>query len=436
MKKKLSHTCYPKSIDDIVLLYNNNSINLNPGFQRNSVWTLKDRRKLIESILRNYSLPAIFLYKREENGKIIYDVIDGKQRLESVLMFIGEIRGNRFKLKTQIDENEEVFEVDWNYLRKKGKQTLITGYKLYIIEIDGDFSDIIDLFVRINSTGKALTPAEKQHAKYYNSRFLKEAANVAHRFEEYFREQGIISDSQISRMKHVELICEIMLSVGQNDVINKKAALDKIIGKDDLTISQIAKLKDKTIRAINRVKVLIPKFLGTRFNQLSDYYCLVVLISKYEEEKLILTDKKRNKLAFDLLVNFSKGVDTVRHKQKRAENINESESSYREYLLTVLSATDEYSQRSKRMNILDGLLKNLFAIKDSQRTFSPEQRRIIWNSTEEKVCKQCGVKLTWNDFTIDHIYPYSKGGKTTIENASLLCRKHNSAKGNRTMKKQ
>ena len=435
MKAKLDHECYPKPISDLVLLYNNNLLNLEPGFQRNSVWTLKDRRKLIESVIRNYPLPAIFLYKREEHGRTIYDVIDGKQRLETIFMFIGVMRGNRFSVKTQLDDDDEVTPIDWRYLQRKGKQTLITGFKLYSIEVDGDFSDIIDLFVRINSTGKALTSAEKQHARYYNSPFLKTAASVAQKFGDYFSSNSILSEGQISRMKHVELICEIMLSVGQNDVINKKAALDKIMSKG-LTHSQIAKDKVKTIKAINRVRILFPKLNETRFSQLSDYYCLVVLISKYEDEGLILIDRRRNKLAFDLLLNFSNGVDEVRRKQKRAENTNESESSYREYLLTVLSATDEITQRRKRMSILDGLLKNLFEVKDKQRMFSAEQRRVIWNSTEERRCKTCGVKLTWDDFTIDHIHPHSRGGKTSINNSALLCRKHNSAKGNRTTKQR
>jgi hypothetical protein len=59
------------------------NLNLDPGFQRQSVWNERDRAKLIESILRNYPLPAIFLYKRQEDGVLVYDVIDGKQRLES-----------------------------------------------------------------------------------------------------------------------------------------------------------------------------------------------------------------------------------------------------------------------------------------------------------------------------------------------------------------
>lgn len=190
MKKELSHNSYPKPIHDLVHLYTNRQLNLNPGFQRSSVWSNKDRSKLIESILRNYPLPAIFLYHREENGRIIYDVIDGKQRLETILMFMGVLRGNRFTVKTQLEDNSDITEFDWNYLKRKSKQAIIEGYKLYTIEVDGDLSNIIDVFVRINSTGKALTSAEKQHAKYYHSPFLKTAANVANKYKDYLSKTG------------------------------------------------------------------------------------------------------------------------------------------------------------------------------------------------------------------------------------------------------
>jgi|HubBroStandDraft_3_1064219.scaffolds.fasta_scaffold23584_2 glycosyltransferase involved in cell wall biosynthesis len=435
MRKDLSHNSYPKPVHDLVHLYTIRQLNLNPGFQRKSVWTTKDRSKLLESIIRNYPVPAIFLYRREENGKIVYDVIDGKQRLESILLFMGIMRGNKFEVKTQLDDNPENIVCDWKYLKRKKKQSLIEGYKLYTIEVDGDLSDIIDLFVRINSTGKALTSAEKQHAKYYNSPFLKTASNIAERYRDYFEKNGVLSLGQISRMKHVELLCEIMLSIGSDDVINKKAALDKIMGKG-LTLNQINKEKVKVIRVLNRIKIMFPRLKETRFKQLSDFYVLAILISKYEEEAFILTDKNRNKLAWELLREFSNGVDRARLKQKKAEGISESDGIYREYLLTVSQSTDEISQRRKRMNIIDNLIRNIFAIKDKQRGFTVEQRRIIWNSTEERTCQECHKVLTWDDFTIDHIDPHSKGGRSDIENASLMCRKHNSAKGNKIARRK
>jgi hypothetical protein len=70
--------------------------------------------------------------------------------------------------------------LNWRKLCKSHNQHFITGYEIPVIEVDGEPGDIINLFVRIHSTGKALTPQEKHHAKYYNnSPFLKEADRLA-----------------------------------------------------------------------------------------------------------------------------------------------------------------------------------------------------------------------------------------------------------------
>jgi len=83
------------SVQDIINRYEKGQLDLNPGFQRASVWRDPDRNKLIDSILRNYPLPSIFLYRSNKDGNTVYYVIDGKQRIESILMFTGDIRGNR-----------------------------------------------------------------------------------------------------------------------------------------------------------------------------------------------------------------------------------------------------------------------------------------------------------------------------------------------------
>ena len=205
----ITHKTSTKSILDIQNLYEHDHLNLEPGFQRQSVWTERDRANLIDSILRNYPLPAVFLYKREEEGQLVFDVIDGKQRLESIFMFMGLMRG-KYRTRTQLPGAESVEWVDWNLLRRKGLQPRITGYEIPVIEVDGEMGDIINVFVKINSTGKALTRQEQRHARYYNSPFLKEAARLANRYENYFLENGIFSAGQVSRMKHVELMCELV----------------------------------------------------------------------------------------------------------------------------------------------------------------------------------------------------------------------------------
>jgi len=77
-KQTITHRPENRTITDLVNLYEDGLLKLEPGFQRQSVWTERDRAKLIDSILRNYPLPAVFLYRREDDGQIIYDVITGK----------------------------------------------------------------------------------------------------------------------------------------------------------------------------------------------------------------------------------------------------------------------------------------------------------------------------------------------------------------------
>ena len=426
----LTHKTQTKSILDLQNLFDHGNLNLQPGFQRQSVWNERDRAKLIDSILRNYPLPAIFLYKREEHGRLIFDVIDGKQRLESIFMFMGVIRG-RYNTRTQLPGVDSVDLVGWAMLKRKSLQHLITGYEIPVIEVDGDMGEIIDVFVRINSTGKALTPQEKRKARYYNSPLLKEAARVAKRFEKYLLDNGILSSGQISRMKHIEIACELMLSLSQGDVLNKKTALDRVMATSSFDGRQLSKASRMVITTLNRIRRMFPQLKTTRLRQITDFYTLTVLIGKFEQEGLILTDRRRNRLAWDLLQAFATRVDEVRELQRKAKGARPDQELYRDYLLTVSQMTDDVAQRRKREQILRGILGSLFSVKDAQRGFSPEQRRIIWNTTANSVCAKCGCKLTWSDFTIDHINPHSKGGRSKLANAALMCRKHNSSKGNR-----
>jgi hypothetical protein len=66
-------------------------------------------------------------------------------------VFMGEMRG-RFWVRTQLPDSDETAWIDRNRLRKKKLQHLIEGYKIPVIEVDGDIGDIIDVFVRINSS--------------------------------------------------------------------------------------------------------------------------------------------------------------------------------------------------------------------------------------------------------------------------------------------
>ena len=65
--------------------------------------------------------------------------------------------------------------------------------------------------------------------------------------------------------------------------------------------------------------------------------------------------------------------------------------------------------------------------KDPKRTFDEAQRQVIYRRGKG-ICANCGKHCEWNNWEADHIVPWSKGGKTEIENGQVLCPSCNLAK--------
>jgi hypothetical protein len=67
-----------------------------------------------------------------------------------------------------------------------------------------------------------------------------------------------------------------------------------------------------------------------------------MLMARFEEEGLILTDRRRNRLAWDLLVTFSNRVDELREKQRKLQTIRPEQDLYRNYWSCPVSV-DEWN---------------------------------------------------------------------------------------------
>lgn len=95
--------------------------------------------------------------------------------------------------------------------------------------------------------------------------------------------------------------------------------------------------------------------------------------------------------------------------------------------------TDSQATRLRRGKLLESVLSTVFERKDERRIFTPEQRRLLWNSDAERRCDGCRTRLSWENFAADHVRPHSRGGRTTLRNAALLCKSCNSRKGNKVV---
>src|ERR1043166_2852261 len=59
-------------------------LNLRPEYQRRIVWSNKKKSLFIESLLMNIPVPPVFLYEYDLSR---YEVIDGQQRLNTIVEF-------------------------------------------------------------------------------------------------------------------------------------------------------------------------------------------------------------------------------------------------------------------------------------------------------------------------------------------------------------
>jgi hypothetical protein len=422
-----------QTVDQLTLLYGNGQINLEPGFQRNSVWTVGDRRRLVQSIVAGYPVPSIFLYKRHEDGRLVYDVIDGKQRLESIFMFmkVGQFRRHGFDVRLDFGNGLEAF--DWRSLSRRhaDQAGAFLSYKIQTVEVTGELNQIIDLFVRINSTGKRLTTGERRHAQFFRSPFLKAANLLVGRSQAYLLAQRVLTKAQIERMKGTELVSELLMSIHQKGIINKKTSLDRAIGNDSVNGNTLQRLAREFTRTLNLVKRMFPELRQTRFHNTAEFYSLFMFVWEMDQAGFVLTHTKTNRVAMELLTKLSTEVDKLRERIRKAETSAKTAASLRDYLLTVQGDTDSSATRERRRVILKELLWRLYDRKDPQRGFSAEQRRIIWNTDEQKICAGCHKPLTWDDVTIDHIVAHSRGGRTSRNNAQLMHLSCNSSKGAR-----
>ncbi|HAS46736.1 MAG TPA: DUF262 domain-containing protein [Microscillaceae bacterium] len=148
------------TIDDICLQMKKQRFLIRPPYQRKEVINQIKSSGIIESILLGIKIPPIFIYKREDG---ISEVLDGQQRLLSILGFIGNEYLNEEKKFVKSDKNKYSLRLKNGILKNlEGKkyedlddslQDRILDYDLWVVEISEKNNpnfDPIDLFIRLN----------------------------------------------------------------------------------------------------------------------------------------------------------------------------------------------------------------------------------------------------------------------------------------------
>jgi uncharacterized protein DUF262 len=156
--KEIHTDGYPMSIGEMISLYRDRDIDIHPEFQRIFRWTSKQKSSLIESILLKIPIPPIFVSQRPDG---VWDVIDGVQRLSTILEFVGMYRdeeGNQVEPST-LEATEYLPDLNgyrWEIGDRSFNDILQRDFKrakieFRIIQKQSDENAKYDLFQRLNS---------------------------------------------------------------------------------------------------------------------------------------------------------------------------------------------------------------------------------------------------------------------------------------------
>lgn len=264
---------YQMSLGELVSLYEEGDLIIDPEFQRLFRWAPGQKSKLIESLLLGIPLPPIFVFETDE-GK--WELVDGLQRMSTILEFQGKLRSpdggilppsileaTRYlpSLHNAVWDSSEVINgvpIDEQEPLNRSQKLAIRRARMgvEILKRPSDDATKFDLFQRLNAGGTVANAQELRNsivlmvnADYF--RAIRESAE-----EEAFKRVTGVSEDQEQKQRHLELAMRFLVHtfvpyVGKLDVEEYvdegviKLAQDGRTDRDVATLTQTFTILDE-----------------------------------------------------------------------------------------------------------------------------------------------------------------------------------------------
>jgi hypothetical protein len=340
-------------------LHKNGQLDLEPVYQRKSVWTPKDRRFFMDTVFRNYPAPAVFLHKTMDDatGKATYHVVDGKQRITTILNFVD----NKFSLAGDFG--------DENYNGKRWRdfsdfpsiKRLLWNYRITVEELDDTSTkDINDVFSRLNKNASKLTPQELRHARF-DGWFIQFVEREV--LDPAWRVFKISTTAKERRMADVQNISELAAVVLRSDVSGfNQYDLDEIYAAHDDPEAQETEFDSDAVAAeFARIRGVfeelerLSSLVSTKAQPFMHFYTLWALVNRHEFESEGLAEFASRYAQFmDAVQDFV--IDEDRETTDITDSMDPFEKQVALYKSGSVGATTEAPKRKMRLAALESAL--------------------------------------------------------------------------------
>lgn len=430
------------TIEETYDMLKNNLIELNPIFQRGEIAPKNWMIDVIQAIWRRSSINSFHFRKLPHPCVYRYQVLDGLQRLTSIINYMSNnipVHTNK-KTPVYLPYEDNYVEGYWFDLRKD-KKNIFLNRKITVTVYSEKMTntEAAIVFGNINNNNKlsdqeirnaiigyisdavrqTVNPHEEEENRKHplfeilalknDRRQIEEAYAKMFQYEYNQSEEGnfnayVVSDSSLWEMYRE--------ARGQTD---KKLA-DKISKISHRRLSMLKEIYDFT-------EPRLRKAVFGKASKLVFHYCFLLFIeSKYTIEDIKEFAKKYTETFF-LLYN---DTETLYDGKQRSR----SQVIFKNYVgLKFIEQVDF------KMNLMLEAIKGEGLSRkpelDEDRYFPLHMQYERWLEVG-KICEHSRKKTEFDDIVGGHIIPHSRGGKTVYENLMVIDKKINLKMGNMT----
>lgn len=362
-------------------------LNVRPAFQREFIYTPKDRDMVMKSVYDDLPLNVMY-WARNPDGT--FEIIDGQQRTISICQFITNDDGYGNPIAINFDGRRTQ---TFNQLSPEKQQEILDDYKLQVYVCDGTEDEKLEWFHTINIAGKVMEEQELLNADYTGTWltsakafFSKKDNNPAlnYRYYDNDRRHSLIAlnNEDANRQALLHLVLEWIIDTNPEQYPEIKHYMSKHRGDD--TADELINYYKTVIDWVHDV------FGETYYNEMRGLPWGIIY-NKYHHEKY-------------------------------------DQSVMMRAVAELMEDEEVQSKRGIFEYVFDGNKKHL-----NLRQFDNATKRTTYQK-QGGICPYC--KNTENENKVwrfeemegDHIIPWSHGGKTISENCQMLCKHHNRIK--------
>lgn len=278
-KRLVKTDAYQMSIGELVNMYKDGELIINPDFQRLFRWEIGQKSRLIESLLLGIPLPSIFVFETEDAK---WELIDGLQRVSTLLEFIGVLKNP----ETHQNEKPTVL-IDTKYLPSLDgtvweKSSAITDLALdeqqalpgslqlairrsrisvEILKRPSSNETKYDLFQRLNAGGTQANVQELRNVIVImvSPEYHKFMRDCAHR-ESYLTVLAA-SDDQLEKQRGMEYVSRFLVHTYVN--YNGKLDVEEFIDKSIVQLAMAGEIRNAAA-TFNETFDLLDKAYGAK----------------------------------------------------------------------------------------------------------------------------------------------------------------------------